>query len=516
MDFMIFCNLHTVAMGKDMIEHPVEFYDAPLPRNGSYMMVGVPMFAYKVFAPPPIKRELNMFQKAVLGIMQVGTYTASEIAEKLKLDRDLILLIQAELMAKHLVAGDGTLTPKGSNAMRHERWDETTEVEEFTIGYIYQDPISSRLLPRFITRRKLAEISQGGDGNPDRIVTGTKGSPEKQKFSLCNKLAFESAPKPPSNGDIFQVIRKHASALEFPSTELISRDSVTQPPKHLKKLALLDDQPVPTWLLTYIYTPESSATLGDWQALDPFGLGESLAMRSILEGHLRADKELKKKVENLLVKQNEDWRRRHRGNHEELIRQANIAVQEKLGLHNLSETIERHLSEFEFQYQDFLVTDTPNYLPIAAQKVLETMMQELANRESRIFRIVRSRLTVAMRRDEIHAVLHAAAAIAGASELPEIYAKSKPQQILAWPWNPVSLRPMVAATLIATEDRPEHPFRRMICEEPLLLRFMADASMLRDAGAHGGGSAADETRHYDQVRADIFQILITFINSTQR
>jgi hypothetical protein len=218
----------------------------------------------------------------------------------------------------------------------------------------------------------------------------------------------------------------------------------------------------------------------------------------------------------LVGKQREKWQEKHKENREELKAKAASEMQGKLGVHNLSEQLENQLAEFEFHFQEFKIVNEKNAMPVAAQKVLEMMMQEIADQDFGIFRRVRTRIPATKSREDLAVVIESAAILAGADEIPDIYAKSKPQQIAAWPWKPVSLRPMVAATLIATHDLPRHTFTKMINAEPKILRFIADASMLRDAGAHADTSNDDEIKHYAQMHQEIYQIISVFINATTK
>jgi len=108
-----------------------------------------PVFAYKVLAPRPIKKELNLFQKAVLGLCRAGQQDPDSIAKRLHLEREIVKFVLSELRHTGFIAKNNIITTTGESIL-------TTEMDrlpdEIVSAYVFQDPWEGRLWPGYRIR----------------------------------------------------------------------------------------------------------------------------------------------------------------------------------------------------------------------------------------------------------------------------------------------------------------------------------------------------------------------------
>ena len=86
------------------------------PRSSSWSKrqdLLLPAFCYRVNAPKIQKRNVNILEKAVLGICRIGSFSAVEIGEKLDIGADLAALIMTQLIDQGFIDKQGLLTKRG-------------------------------------------------------------------------------------------------------------------------------------------------------------------------------------------------------------------------------------------------------------------------------------------------------------------------------------------------------------------------------------------------------------------
>ncbi|MUG96347.1 hypothetical protein F7734_30000 [Scytonema sp. UIC 10036] len=240
-----------------------------------------PAWCYRVVAPRIHARKVNILEKAVLGMCQVGAFSAKEIGEKLEIGTDLAALIIQQLSEQNLINNKGFLTEQGLGILEHE----TLASQDMVAGFIFQDPWTRELFPRFVERQEYAEVNFNQGGYPD-LLFGTTGKPDYRRAYM--PLPIEDVVKTqPSPQDILQAVRKHEKALRYRtfSEELDGDDDVwtfNQVP-NIQRISFVEEEPVPVWLTTFLYLPKNSSSTTSWYICDPFGLGDSPWLRRKLE-----------------------------------------------------------------------------------------------------------------------------------------------------------------------------------------------------------------------------------------
>ena len=240
----------------------------------------LPAWCYRVVAPRVSHKNINILEKAVLGMCRVGAFTAVEIKEKLDIGSDLAALIIKQLSDRGFINRQGLLTEKGLKILE----TENLETQDLLAGFIFQDVWTGELFPRFMERQEYIDVKYNNDGYPD-LVFGTTGKPNYQRAYMPLPVD-NTIKKQPSSSEILQAVRKHSKALLYQNSEDRNDDddawNFEQVP-NLKRISFVEEEPIPIWLSTFIYLPENEFTSTSWNICDPFGLGDSPRLRRKLE-----------------------------------------------------------------------------------------------------------------------------------------------------------------------------------------------------------------------------------------
>ncbi|MEZ4302312.1 MAG: hypothetical protein R3B70_45715 [Polyangiaceae bacterium] len=145
-------------------------------RHGDRHYLLWPAWAYRVVAPEVKSRQLNVLQKAALGLCRAGVGTAERIAEKLCLHVDLAAQICLELQGKALIDGRSLPTQEGLIVLQ----EETLSEHRLVTGHVFQDPWRGDQLARASSpgstirpwRRpgEILEADLGTTGSPRRAA----------------------------------------------------------------------------------------------------------------------------------------------------------------------------------------------------------------------------------------------------------------------------------------------------------------------------------------------------------
>ena len=280
--------------------------DSPVLHFGPRMPAGVrysqrkfllwPALMYRVVAPEVRPRQINILQKAVLGMCRAGVTSPVRVGEKLRIHPDLAELIMKELLQRALIKPDGLPTAAGIEVFE----DEALDMRPPVTGHVFQDPWSGELWPRFVQRLDYVELDRRDNGFPD-LILGTKGKPRRERAFMCRPVD-DAVPPSPDVRQILRATHRHKSALrnsesfEVPEDdEQMSLDVGTA----LQRISLVDDAPTPVFLTTFIYLAENENT-GEWHACDPFGLGESPVLRRAIDREVAFFPRLREAVEALI------------------------------------------------------------------------------------------------------------------------------------------------------------------------------------------------------------------------
>jgi hypothetical protein len=469
----------------------------------------LPSFCYRVNAPKIQKRNVNILEKAVLGICRIGSFSAVEIGEKLDIGVDLAVLIMLQLKDKGFIDKQGLLTKKGLNILEQE----TIENQEMVAGYIFQDPWTSELFPRFIERLEYIDVQFNQDGYPE-LNLGTTGKPNYRRFylpSVTNIIQVTPSPQ-----DILQAVRKHDQALRHRKfseevREDLDDDWTFEQVPNLKRISFIEAEPTPFWLATYIYLPEENFSTGDWNICDPFGIGDSPWLRRKLEIQLRKNPDLKgikKIISDIIDNDKKSQTGENRVN--EFIayaeEEAIVKVENKLTIEirrwdNIFEQLvamEISYIEAEFSEKPERKKDKLDDVLIKAQKVIETVL--LLIRESHPTYKTWQTLSVNDREYNRDLLNKLADKIGFITPLPNTLLDVKRGKIQAAADSGIgSLRSHLLAALLTARSQNQHPLNLLAKKSPDMLILLDKLAEMRDKSSHSSNQKLEMEEVSQQI-----------------
>lgn len=260
-----------------------------------------PAFVYRVVAPEVRERQINIFEKAVLGLCRTGENDPDRIAEHLDLHGDLIDVILRELQDRKLLKAGRLPTSLGESLLIEER-GELPEEAPITVGYVFQDPWSNALWPRFVSELHYRETLYH-NGHPI-LRWGSQGSPHLER-PFVKRVDRQGQPGPPTAYDVLDAVKRHRKMLRERGPQIVEDGNeslnvgfVDTP--LIDRISVVSEEPEPCYLATYLYVPKDDADIQDWHAADPFGLGSSASFRRAIELHMTDDPLLREVVRRLL------------------------------------------------------------------------------------------------------------------------------------------------------------------------------------------------------------------------
>lgn len=466
-----------------------------------------PAWAYRVVAPRVRDRQLNMFQRAVLGLCRTGLTDAESIGRKLSIHTDLTVVIIRELYSLALLTTEGRLTKRGEQTLI----DDEYTAHDMVSGYVFQDPWTGDLWPRFVDKFDYCDLEMDKSGFPI-LVMGTAGKPHRQSALMVfpdNGLS----PARPLPDKVVSAVFAHRKAVKFNNNsanweeETFSNFTPTNVPIH--RVSFVEENPVPVFLATYLYLPEATEDVQGWYVADPFGMGASARLRKRVEQVMQGQPNLYSVVNRLVGRRLNDGLEEQKQWLEMLRQNAELEVEQHLTLDIRRHEAFSYLVDMAFAHQEAKQLDDRcpggkiHDVLRSGVKVLEKIFSELQTRypfgdiwkrvyAERIDRQTGSRILVQQKDKKLLAEIYrsAAAAVGFTGSIPGSLLAVTPGQIRSVvefqeSWR---LRPLISATLLLAKENEGHPLREIAGQYP---QFLDDCDQVaRQGGA--AGHAGDE------------------------
>ena len=281
------------------------FGPRPPQQRSSIQHILWPALAYRVTAPRIRNQRLNPLQKAVALLVRTGLLQANEIGPKLDIDDKLAELILAELTQQDL------LTPTGLSRQGLEILDNESILSyEWVSGFVFQDPWSGKLWPRFVADFSYCDHSVN-DGKL-LLHLGTEGKPRDVRPTWIEFPEEATDPVYPSKEDVVRAIRRsysqrnrlgHGDASDETDGIEMSGGQIGE----ISYVTEIDPLVRRIYLTTLLYVPgERMATQPrfhhppEWAACDPFGGPEIPELFLRISEVARTDQRLQNTIDRLL------------------------------------------------------------------------------------------------------------------------------------------------------------------------------------------------------------------------
>lgn len=492
----------------------LEFTPRPHMSTKARMYFAWPAWAYRVVAPASDARNLNPFQRAVLGLAHAGINDRHKVSALLQLEAALVLHIQAELTEANLLNDLGYANEAGIAILNGDAEGALDDGRQVT-GYVFQDAVTHQFWPRFAERLTYAEIQERGD----RITVVRERDHREYRDDLYLELFQAPAPPPtPTPLDVVKANRDHQKMLkrlkrsrgEDATGEVIA-------PRELNRVQLIETQPRPVYLLSVLYYPDEEGVL-QWSAADPFGAGQSPFLHRLVTSRLPHSERLQDAVKTFEAPQREH---------------AAIDVL-AWQLNNQRRALERVDLAFTQQVQNYptfyqalvnaetaLVELTESRLP--RQLELEGALTALRKVVEGVFVTLRDTHPVApvwhhLQNDdrEYNAmVMTAAARATGLREpLPDPLYNVNARQVRgalnpAWDVKPT---PLMAATILLAARNEAHPLRRAAAVNPEVIRQLDNVYRKTSDASHYGEKVPLTVASIEALAADVRHAVALLLN----
>lgn len=479
-----------------------------------------PAWAYRVVAPRVRQRRLNVLQRAIMGLCRTSVHRADAIARHLSVHEDLAAFILSELVDLGYLDQHGSLTEHGAKVLE----DDSFETQEMVAGYVFQDPWSGELWPRFVESLDYCEVELNENGFPS-VLLGTTGKPQRHRpFTTLPRAQF--SPSTPNAAAVVQAVAQHRRGLRFKDADDHDGEAIgdfVASGVQISRVSFVEETPQAVFLLTYLYVPESDVGATDWYVCDPFGLGQSVRLRRRVETVMHEDKGLFSVVNQLV---GETLRVGYEGQRqwlEQIQMQAGLEIDQRLTVNFRTHSAFKQVLEFEAARQEMrsLGPDCPerkiNEVLRAGVKVLEavfsaiTVTHPLHDIWKRVYvsrvdpRTGRQYLAQQQEHSIYAATYEGAFRSLGFTEpIPEAFLNVKPGQVrsVAERGDSWRLRPLVTATALLAQRSPTHPLVRAAVEWPDLMNAVDEIATLGGGAGHANGGSVDADlaeQHTDKV-----------------
>jgi hypothetical protein len=463
-------------------ETPVVLLDRTQTR-GRHQPILYPAFGFRVAAPPTRERALNHFQKAVLGFCRIGRSGASEIARWLAIDPALARFLLDEVRSLGLVTTKGDLTRRGLDALAGEAF----EYDALAVGWVFVDPWSQRVLPRFVTRLSLGDARW--DGHRAYLVKGSKGSPDETRVHV---LRYEggSAPAVPKAEEILEAAYRHRRAqraIEEAGEAPDDQDVFEARVMPMDRVAVLDQTPVPHFLATEVVVDLEA--MAGWRVRDPFGTHEAPWLARLLAPQLTNDAYLRERIVELqrrsleAAKDPAAWQALYEEEAQRTLLARYPGVPETHRLLERALVFERLWLEAEGLGAQ-LKPDKLEALAIEAQKVMERLFAILGADAPSLEGVLHRRV------EEVNSAYYEgwAQAVGLRAPLPPALAHVRSGKVFAaQAYGYQTLQPQMLLALWAAYQAAGHPLRAMAADAPDLYARLSALARARDPAAHDAG-----------------------------
>lgn len=243
-------------------------------RYAQRRWLALPVWAFRVLAPRPAPRPLNLLQAAVLTSLRASASPPSQLGARLGVHQELVTHVEHELTCAGYVDAERRPTKRGVEVLRTLRDHDT----ELVALWVFVDADTGSPWPHLAS--SLARLEHApSDGEYPRVLR------ERQQKPLRPWVLHHSGspPCPPSSATILRVAAEHARLQRW---EL---DLATEARPLMERLRAVDDDPVRVHLLTHAYAPKDSKAALEWRVCDPFGHGANSSLRRRLARRAETD-----------------------------------------------------------------------------------------------------------------------------------------------------------------------------------------------------------------------------------
>jgi len=233
------------------------------PRSNSRSVLW-PVLVHRVLYPEPRQPQLNLFQRAVLGLIRASSVRQDAVANLTGLHPELIALIVAQgISSVWLTATGDELTEKGQRLLD----DEEDEFTNLKAGYLLQDAVTGEFWPRMVTKLEQIETVDSQAKFPRFAIERKTGQTFSPFCARAKKLDL-----PTLNNDL--LARAYSEyQKDYRANQQLGGMPAQIPQVRLQGVQRLDELPEAARIVVWVTGDDEGDEL--WSIKDPFGLRES-------------------------------------------------------------------------------------------------------------------------------------------------------------------------------------------------------------------------------------------------
>lgn len=455
-----------------------------------------PVLAYRVGVPvSPRAEQMDLFQRAVFGVLLHGVNDPRQIADILHLHPDLVRIVKDFLVERDLIDQDDIVKPDAERRYREARFDLGQRPDGFTTGYVFQDPFSGLLLPRLIETLETADFT-----------VRENGFPEVQRGERVSRPYVESLPSekptPPRAADVMRAFESSRKAQKGRWEPDDDEGTEARFLSRVKRVNFIEQEPEVMYLSTFIF----GQGLSGWEVADPFGLPTS-PLTALAHKRLAKSKGLRSRVQRLAEEGTEE-----REASRDPVEEALVDLQHRFGPQVEDHPLLQTLLDTELATAEFRAAP-------ASQRQRRARQALVATRSliEHLLREVRSRHSTAgaerqlIDRDSLYNLRRieaAADALSFAVPLPPTLTSVKAADVY-WMANreqSAKLRPLLVGILLSASAHADHPFRAIARSAPHFLQKFDEVLGWCAEAAHMGPTPADLTGLVEPAVDYIYQV----------
>lgn len=466
-----------------------------------------PVQMHRVLYPDAKRPQLNLFQRAVLGLIRTRTTRTETIAELTGLHPSLIVLIIAQGVSNGwLVANADALTPLGERLLN----DEELDASSLKSGYLLQDAVTGQFWPRMATELKQIEPKNPLDIYPEFIAERNTGKSITPFLIVSSRTALPSL-----NHESLMIAYRNYREDYRANQQLGQSDSL---PKqiNLQGVQCLDDSPQSARVLVWVTADNDGVDL--WSVKDPFGLRENAWwLKDSLQHIIEGDSNLLKRLEPLVAvprsdnQSAEEWLT-------SLRKKTDLEILIEFPWAERQPDIKRYIAALLVR-KEKLHSDSSEHELAAAflecQKLLEVVMQWLIRKyPADIGHLPKLPVHGRALNQEILSALQIPAFN---ERVIESLSRQKIDQVIRTCRQPTdSLKALLFAAAIGSLSTSQHPLK-ILTDQELQLERLLDLADLRNQSSHGQSSfiGKSATQITKQMALDNIQYTLEFTERFQ-
>lgn len=437
-----------------------------------------PAWAHRVVAPVPAQHELDLLQRAILGVLRASRLTCDELGSLLGVAPELIAHVEHGLRCSGHLDAQRSVTEQGRASLQAERDADAALVPM----WVFSDPWSKQLWPFLAPTLQRAEI-EPGERYP-RIVINEHSS----------KVWFEPHPEHsplrPEPSAILRAAEHHGQKQRWWANPGTDADELVLPNASIERLAAIDPEPVRVHLLTYLYVPEQGS---DWSVCEPFGRGTSSNLRAAVRERAVQGSGLERLLIDLLQTCTEQSYEHYRATERQFEQAARGELLERLG-----QVIEQHGELAEQLRNAIIARSSAAQLDEAASQrrrhaalaACRTALEQLFTTLARGWPLERVDEMLPLDRDTKERLLRRLTRQCGLDGPPDSLLRVDRNKVrsVANYRNGWQLRPLLVATLLRASRDSTHPLHDAARREPALLLRIDDVAAAAGGVLHGSNS----------------------------